>query len=61
MTKREKIFVACPACGYEQEDMGRHVECEDCGAGPMPTTGKVIDLMEALKASLVAKKKGPTP
>ena len=27
----------CPECGQEQGDMGGHVACENCGAGPMPT------------------------
>ncbi len=29
-------FVECPECGTEQADMGRGVECEECGYGPMP-------------------------
>lgn len=31
------VFVTCPECGEEQADMGRHVKCESCGYGPMPT------------------------
>lgn len=27
----------CPDCEHEQGDMGNGVECEECGAGPMPT------------------------
>ena len=30
------IFVECPECGNEQADMGRGVQCEECGYGPMP-------------------------
>lgn len=33
--KSEPVFVQCPECGYEQEDMGRNVCCEECGFGPM--------------------------
>lgn len=29
-------FVRCPECGNEQADMGRGVQCEECGFGPMP-------------------------
>lgn len=32
----EPQFVTCPECGNEQADMGRNVECEECGFGPMP-------------------------
>ena len=31
-------FVECPECGAEQADMGRGVDCEECGYGPMPVT-----------------------
>ena len=32
----EVRFVECPECGNEQADMGRGVNCEECGYGPMP-------------------------
>lgn len=32
----EIVFVECPDCGNEQADMGRGVQCEECGYGPMP-------------------------
>lgn len=30
-------FVRCSECGHEQTDMGRGVQCESCGHGPMPS------------------------
>jgi hypothetical protein len=29
-------FIRCPYCNNEQADMGRNVNCETCGEGPMP-------------------------
>lgn len=31
-------FVKCPECGEEQADMGRNMQCDFCGYGPMPST-----------------------
>jgi len=42
MTKEPK-FVTCPKCGNEQGDMGKHVRCEECGYGPMPTESDEIE------------------
>ena len=39
-------FVFCPECGHEQADMGRHVECEECGYHPMPWYDEHGDLNE---------------
>ncbi len=38
--EEEPAFVVCPdpGCGHEQADMGHNVSCEECGAGPMPTS-----------------------
>lgn len=36
----EIVFVVCPDCGNEQADMGRGVQCEECGYGPMPDGGE---------------------
>lgn len=33
----ELACVTCTECGNEQSDMGRNVECEECGYGPMPS------------------------
>jgi hypothetical protein len=33
----EPLYVTCPECGNEQGDMGRNVECEECGYSPMPS------------------------
>ena len=33
----EVFWSECPKCGNQQGDMGRDVECEWCGHGPMPT------------------------
>ena len=38
-TPDEIVFVRCPECNYEQADMGRGLQCEECGFGPMPTEG----------------------
>lgn len=42
----EILEVQCPLCGNVQPDMGRNVECEGCGEGPMPyydRDGKLIE------------------
>ena len=31
------VWVECPEYGTEQADMGRGVQCDECGYGPMPT------------------------
>jgi hypothetical protein len=42
----EPKFVICPNCQHEQGDMGRNVNCEECGEGPMPHHDKDGNLVE---------------
>ena len=32
----QPVWIECPECGNQQEDMGRGVSCDECGFGPMP-------------------------
>ena len=34
------VFSVCPECGVEQQDIGHHASCDECGHRPMPTTEK---------------------
>ena len=39
-------LVICRECGHEQADMGAHVDCDECGAGPMPYHDDFGNLIE---------------
>ena len=37
MSDDKIVWVTCPECGADQEDMGHNVACDECGYAPMPT------------------------